>query len=50
MSKTKPFIPVKNEATKALFSNSILDCLYRGRLQDLSGKTYPKKLMSVILK
>ena len=36
MSKTKPFIPVKNEATKALFSNSILDCLYRGRLHELA--------------
>ena len=36
MSKTKPLIPVKNEATKALYSNSVLDSLYRGRLHELA--------------
>lgn len=36
MGKNKPFIPLKNESNSALFSNSILDSLYRGRLHELA--------------
>lgn len=36
MGKNKPFIPNINESTKALYSNSILDSLYRGRLHELA--------------
>ena len=36
MGKNKPFVPLKNESNSALFSNSILDSLYRGRLHELA--------------